>query len=244
MSERTPFLDVRDVYAGYGGTLILHGVSLTAAAGEIVTVIGPNGSGKSTLMKSIFGLVKPASGSVMCEGDDVTGWAPESLVRRGVGYVPQVDNVFGGLSINENLEMGAYTVSGGCADRLAEVYELFPVLAGRKRERAGNLSGGQRQLLALGRALMVRPRLLLLDEPTAGLAPAAVQAVLTHITEINRSGVTMVLVEQNAIAALKMSDRAYVLARGENQLEGKGQALLDDPEVGHLYLGRRRDGAA
>ena len=242
MTGDTPLLSVQDVSAGYGGALILHGVSLNVGQDEIVTVIGPNGSGKSTLMKTVFGLLTPVSGTVEFAGRDITGSAPDRVVRMGVGYVPQAENVFPSLSVQENLEMGAYTVSGDFSDRIAEMYQLFPDLIGRGREHAGNLSGGQRQMLALARALMLDPRLLLLDEPTAGLAPAAVQSVMQRIANVNASGVAIVLVEQNAMAALKISQRAYVLARGENQLEGEGRALLEDPEVGHLYLGRGRGG--
>ena len=238
MTDDTPVLNVQDVSAGYGGALILHGVSLVVRKDEIVTVIGPNGSGKSTLMKTVFGLLKPVSGTVEFAGREITGTAPDRVVKMGVGYVPQADNVFPTLTIQENLEMGAFTVSGDFSQRTSEMYNLFPDLIGRGRERAGNLSGGQRQMLALARALMLHPRLLLLDEPTAGLAPAAVQSVMHRISDINASGVAIVLVEQNAMAALKISRRAYVLARGENQLEGEGAALLEDPEVGRLYLGR------
>jgi len=244
VTNDTPLLRAQEVSAGYGGALILHGVSLSVREDEIVTVIGPNGSGKSTLMKSVFGLLKPVSGTVEFEGRDITGAAPDRVVRMGVGYVPQAENVFPSLTIQENLEMGAFTVSGDFSERIGEMYELFPDLIGREKERAGNLSGGQRQMLALARALMLDPRLLLLDEPTAGLAPAAVQSVMQRISDINSSGVAIVLVEQNAMAALRISQRAYVLARGENQLEGEGQALLEDPEVGRLYLGRGRGRAS
>jgi len=238
VTDDTPILNVQDVSAGYGGALILHNVSLVVRKDEIVTVIGPNGSGKSTLMKTVFGLLKPVSGTVEFAGREITGTAPDRVVKMGVGYVPQADNVFPTLTIQENLEMGAFTVSGDFSERISAMYNLFPDLTGRGRERAGNLSGGQRQMLALARALMLHPRLLLLDEPTAGLAPAAVQSVMRRISDINASGVAIVLVEQNAMAALKISNRAYVLARGENQLEGEGAALLEDPEVGRLYLGR------
>jgi len=233
-----PLLDVQGVSAGYGGALILRGVSISVGEDEIVTVIGPNGSGKSTLMKTVFGLLNPVSGTVEFGKRQIGGMAPDRVVRMGVGYVPQAENIFPSLTIRENLEMGAYTVAGDPSERITHMFELFPDLQGRGGERAGNLSGGQRQMLALARALMLTPRLLLLDEPTAGLAPTAVQSVMQRVSEINASGVAIVLVEQNALAALKISRRAYVLARGENQLEGEGSALLENPEVGRLYLGR------
>ena len=238
MTASAPLLNVQTVSAGYGGALILRGVSITVGGEEIVTVIGPNGSGKSTLMKTVFGLLKPVSGTVELGERHIAGTAPDRIVKMGIGYVPQAENIFSSLTIRENLEMGGYTVAGDTSARIAEMFDLFPDLKARGGERAGNLSGGQRQMLALARALMLEPRLLLLDEPTAGLAPAAVQSVMQRVADINASGVAIVLVEQNALAALKISRRAYVLARGENQLEGEGSALLEDPEVGRLYLGR------
>jgi neutral amino acid transport system ATP-binding protein len=230
-------LQVDDVVAGYGETEILHGVSIAVENGEIVTIIGPNGSGKSTLLKTVLGLVCARTGRVSFRGEDITSAAPESIVRKGISYVPQSNNVFPSLTIHENLEMGAFVRTDGLAQRLAEAYELFPDLAGRRKERAGRLSGGQRQMLALARALMLDPVLLLLDEPSAGLAPNMVTLVLEKILGINRTGVAILLVEQNAREALKLSSRGYVLASGQNQLEDRGENLLENPEVARLYLG-------
>ena len=243
VTQDSPILKVTDVSGGYGGATILNGVSMHVGQGEILAIIGPNGSGKSTLMKTIFGLLTPDSGAVEFAGNDITGTAPDRVVKMGVGYVPQAENVFPSLTIRENLEMGAFTVSGDSSERIAQMLALFPDLEDRGTERAGNLSGGQRQMLALARSLMLDPRLLLLDEPTAGLAPAAVRSVMGRVSDINAAGVAIVLVEQNALAALRISSRAYVLARGRNQLEGEGSALLADPEVGRLYLGRGDGGA-
>ncbi len=231
-------LQVREVVSGYGETEILHGVSIAVDEGEIVTIIGPNGSGKSTLLKTIVGLVEAKKGQVSFRGEDITGVAPESIVRKGICYVPQSSNVFPSLTVHENLEMGAFVRTDDFRPRIAEIYDLFPDLAERPRERAGRLSGGQRQMLALARALMLDPVLLLLDEPSAGLAPNLVTLVLEKILGINRTGVAIVLVEQNAHQALKLSSRGYVLASGQNQLEDRGERLLENPEVARLYLGR------
>jgi len=230
-------LQVREVVSGYGETEILHGVSIAVDEGEIVTIIGPNGSGKSTLLKTIVGLVEAKKGQVSFRGEDITGVAPESIVRKGISYVPQSSNVFPSLTIHENLEMGAFVRTDDFRQRIAEIYDLFPDLAERPRERAGRLSGGQRQMLALARALMLDPVLLLLDEPSAGLAPNLVTLVLEKILGINRTGVAIVLVEQNAHEALRLSKWGYVLAMGQNQLEDRGEKLLDNPEVARLYLG-------
>jgi ABC-type branched-subunit amino acid transport system ATPase component len=230
-------LQVSEVVSGYGETEILHGVSITVDEGEIVTIIGPNGSGKSTLLKTIIGLVEAKKGQVSFRGEDITGVAPESIVHKGISYVPQSSNVFPSLTIHENLEMGAFVRTDDFRQRIAEVYDLFPDLAERPRERAGRLSGGQRQMLALARALMLDPVLLLLDEPSAGLAPNLVTLVLEKILGINRTGVAIVLVEQNARQALKLSSRGYVLASGQNQLEDRGEKLLENPEVARVYLG-------
>ena len=233
----TGLLQVSDVVSGYGETEILHGVSIALNDGEIVTIIGPNGSGKSTLLKTIIGLVKAKQGRVSFRGEDITGMAPDLIVRKGICYVPQSSNVFPSLTIHENLEMGAFVRTDDFRQRMEEVYDLFPDLAERPRERAGRLSGGQRQMLALARALMLDPVMLLLDEPSAGLAPNMVSLVLDKILGINRSGVAILLVEQNAHEALKLSNRGYVLASGQNQIEDRGENLLDNPEVARLYLG-------
>ncbi len=230
-------LEVYDVVSGYGETEILHGVSIAVDEGEMVTIIGPNGSGKSTLLKTIIGLVQANKGRVIFQGEDITRVAPESIVRKGICYVPQSSNVFPSLTIHENLEMGAFVRTDDFRQRIAEMYDLFPDLAERPRERAGRLSGGQRQMLALARALMLDPVLLLLDEPSAGLAPNLVTLVLEKILGINKTGVAIVLVEQNAHEALRLSKRGYILAMGQNQLEDRGESLLENPEVARLYLG-------
>ena len=230
-------LEVSNVVAGYGETEILHGVSIAIEKGQIVTIIGPNGSGKSTLLKTIFGLLQPKKGRVRFRQEDITGMAPEIVVRKGLCYVPQSSNVFPSLSINENLEMGAFVRTDDFRQRLEEVYDLFPDLAERRKDRAGTLSGGQRQMLALARALMLDPVLLLLDEPSAGLAPNLVNSVFEKILGINSAGVAILLVEQNAREALGLSSWGYVLASGQNQLEDRGENLLKNPEVAKLYLG-------
>jgi ABC-type branched-subunit amino acid transport system ATPase component len=216
---------------------ILHDVSIHVDAGEVVTLIGPNGAGKSTLLKTIFGLIRPARGQIVFSGEDITGLPPNRIVSRGVSYVPQVENVFPSLSVIENLEMGAVTRRDDYRSRLEQVLALFPNLQGKRRLKVGSLSGGERQMVAMGRALMLDPALLLLDEPSAGLAPVMVDAVFAKIVEINRRGVAIVLVEQNAREALPLSHRGYVLAAGQTRLEGRGDELLADEEVGRLYLG-------
>ena len=230
-------LEASDVVAGYGQTEILHGVSISVGEGEIVTVIGPNGCGKSTLMKSLVGLVQVRSGSITFRGDEVSGYPPERIVRGGLCYVPQTDNVFPSLTIRENLEMGAFVRGDDYSRRVEEMFRLFPDLASRPQRRAGSLSGGQRQMLAIARALMLDPALLLLDEPSAGLSPAMMHVVFERIREVNASGVALLLVEQNARQALQMSDRGYILVAGENRLEDSGKDLLNNPDVARLYLG-------
>ena len=230
-------LQAANIVAGYGETEILHGVSVSVGEGEIVTIIGPNGCGKSTLMKAIVGLVSVRSGGVTFMGKDISDLPPQRIVRAGLCYVPQTANVFPSLTIRENLEMGAFVRNDDYSGRIDEMFDLFPDLAARPSARAGSLSGGQRQMLAIARALMLDPALLLLDEPSAGLSPAMVGLVFERIQGINRAGVSLLLVEQNAREALRMSDRGYVLSSGENRLEDAGQALLDNPEVARLYLG-------
>lgn len=225
------------VTTGYGGVEIVHEVSIRIDDGEIVTIIGPNGAGKSTLLKALFGLLPAWEGRIIFDDDDVTGLSPNALVSRGIGYVPQTDNVFPNLTIQENLEMGGFQRKDGVAERIEWVYSIFPVLAERPSEKAGRLSGGQRQMLALGRALMLEPKLLLLDEPSASLSPALVDTVFEKIIEINKLGTALLLVEQNARHALQISDRGYVLATGEKRLEGDADTLLASDDVRRLYLG-------
>jgi neutral amino acid transport system ATP-binding protein len=230
-------LSVNDLVAGYVPEVdILNGVELSVGEGQIVTVIGPNGAGKSTLIKSVFGLLPPRRGRVTLRGEDLTGMPPHSITRRGMSYVPQLDNIFPSLTVEENLEMGALE-RGSARERIEAIYELFPRLDERSRQTAGTMSGGERQMLAMGRALIPEPQLLLLDEPSAGLAPAFVEAIFEKVEDINRQGVTIVMVEQNARRALGMSDRGYVLDLGQNRFEGSGRDLLGDPKVADLYLG-------
>jgi neutral amino acid transport system ATP-binding protein len=230
-------LVTEDVVAGYVSEVdVLNGVSIRVAEGEIVTVIGPNGAGKSTLIKTIFGLLRPRQGSITFEGDDITMLKPHECTQRGLSYVPQLDNVFPTLTVEENLEMGSLHASK-TADQIDRMYDLFPRLGERRTQPAGTMSGGERQMVAMARALMPEPRALLLDEPSAGLAPAFVDAIFQKVEDINRAGVTIVMVEQNARRALAMSDRGYVLDLGQDRFEGPGKELLDDPKVAELYLG-------
>ena len=230
-------LSVDSIFAGYGETEILHGVSLRVEPGEAVTLFGPNGSGKSTLMKTIFGLLTPRQGSVVFENTDITGMQTDRLIRMGMSYVPQVGNIFPSLTIEENLEMGAFADDTDMRAQIAEMYRMFPDLRRSRRQRAGSLSGGQRQMLAFARALMLKPSLLLLDEPSAGLSPIMAQLIFDRLRDIRGSGVALLIVEHNIHAALAMSDRGYVLADGENRLDGSAAGLLDNPDIGRLYLG-------
>ena len=230
-------LKVENVTAGYGEMDILHGVHMELREGEIVALIGPNGAGKSTLMKTIFGLLRPRAGTITFRGQDITGRAPDQIVRLGICYVPQTDNVFPSLTVKENLEMGAFILNEDLSGRIERVYQVFPDLERFHNRKAGSLSGGQRQMLAMGRALMLDPQVLLLDEPSAGLAPKLVELIFEKIVDINETGVSILMVEQNAKQALKMADRGYVLATGRNRFEGTGEELLSDPQVAKLYLG-------
>ena len=236
-STENLILRVEDTTVGYSEIDILHGVSITLKAGEIVSVIGPNGAGKSTLLKTIFGCLKPKKGKVFLKDEDITGLKPEKIVKKGISYVPQVENIFPSMTIQENLEMGAFIRTDDYSSRLNEMFELFPDLKKRRNQRAGQLSGGQRQMVAMGRALMLDPRVLLLDEPSAGLAPNLVSMIFEKIKDINSTGVAMILVEQNAREALSMAQRGYVLATGRNVLDGEAKALLENKEVARLYLG-------
>jgi branched-chain amino acid transport system ATP-binding protein len=239
----TPLLEVNGLEAGYDDALILRGVDLSADAEQIVAIVGPNGAGKSTLLKAVYGLVRPSGGSVRFEGVDVTGQRADRLTRRGMNLVPQVDNVFPSLTIAENLHVGALVLPR--TERQAEiarVLEVFPLLAERRRQRAGSLSGGQRKLVAVARALVARPRLLLLDEPSAGLSPIAIDLVFEKLVEIRSLGIAIVMVEQNARRALALADTGYVLDTGRNAYTGPGRTLLGDPRVVELYLGGSASG--
>jgi branched-chain amino acid transport system ATP-binding protein len=230
-------LAVSDLDASYGDLQILDGVDLTVDAGEYVTIVGPNGAGKSTVMKSIFGLTTHMGGAIRFCDEDIAGLPAEEIITRGLSYVPQSDNVFPGLSVEENLEMGAYILDSVPQDRLEAVFERFPILAERRSQTAGSLSGGQRQMLAMGRALMLDPDLLLLDEPSAGLAPDLVTETLDRVDAINEDGTAVLMVEQNAKEALRRCDRGYVLVQGQNRHEDTGEALLADEQVREDFLG-------
>ena len=231
-------LEAENITAGYTSEVnILSNVGMQLKSGQIVSVIGPNGAGKSTLLKTIFGILKPAKGKIRLRGEDITGLKPDKIAKKGISYVPQVNNVFPSLTIQENLDMGAFIRSDDYSQRLDQIYQLFPILGERKKQKAGQLSGGQRQMVAMGRALMVDPQVLLLDEPSAGLAPNLVEMIFEKIIDINKTGVSMIIVEQNAREALKMADHGYVLAMGRNVLDDSGKALLNNEEVGRLYLG-------
>lgn len=237
-SNRELLLQVENVFAGYvSGLDILQGINLKLFAGEIIAIIGPNGAGKSTLAKAICGLLSPHTGSIVWRGQNIGGYKPNEIVTQGVCYVPQLANVFRSLTVEENLEMGAFIRDIPLGDLKSKIYTTFPKLADRRRQQAGTLSGGERQMLAMGRAMMLEPGLLILDEPSAALSPILVDDILAKIREINAEGTSIILVEQNARKALAMSDRGYVLDSGRDRFEGPGPQLLDDPKVGALYLG-------
>lgn len=234
-------LEVQEVYAGYIKDLnILQGVNFRIETHELVTVIGPNGAGKSTLAKTIFGLLSPHQGKIIFKGENIAGLKPNEIVSRGMCYVPQIVNVFPSLTIEENLEMGAYILSGSPQKQKDLVYTMFPKLKERAKQKAGTLSGGERQMLAMGKALMLDPDLLILDEPSAALSPILVKSVFEQIKAINDTGKAIILVEQNAKKALMMAHRGYVLEGGKDAVEGKGSDLLDNPQVAELYLGTSR----
>ncbi len=230
-------LETSGIKCGYGDTEILHGVSININTDEIVTIIGPNGSGKSTLLKSIINLIEINEGTVFFDSIDITNKTSEAIVELGICYVPQSNNVFSSLSIQENLEMGAFIRKSDYKERLDELFDIFPDLQENKTKKARYLSGGQQQMLAIARALMLNPKLLLLDEPSAGLAPNLVSSVFETILTIHKAGVSVLMVEQNAKAALERSNRGYVLATGENRADGTGKSLLKNKEIASLYLG-------
>jgi len=241
MTKEKKILNVNNVISGYGEIEILHGVSIEVYEKEIVTIIGPNGCGKSTLMKTIFGLLRPSSGSIEFMIDnimtEIQNYETENLIKIGLSYVPQSENVFPSLTIKENLEMGSFINEEGIAESINSMYELFPVLNEKQDDPADQLSGGQRQMLAFARALMLKPKLIILDEPSAGLAPNLVASVFDTIKKIHESGVSILMVEQNAKAALEISNRGYVLATGENKAADSGKKLLQNKEIASLYLG-------
>jgi len=229
-------LQVEEVVSGYTDIDILNGVSIHVEKGEIVSIIGPNGAGKSTLLKTIIGMLKPRSGSIFFDGQDIAGMTTHNIVARGMGFVPQEKNTFPSLTVMENLEMGAF-IKREMGDVLEEVFDIFPVLREKKHHRATTLSGGEIKMLAMGRAMMPEPKVLLLDEPTAGLSPKLREVVFEKIMDINGTGTTILMVEQNAKKALSISHRGYVLEMGKNRFEGEGLSLLENENVLKLYLG-------
>jgi len=239
MTPEVPLLVAQGLTAGYGRIDILHEVSLTVGLHEIVSIIGPNGAGKSTAFKTIVGFLTPRTGRVLFNGEDITGTRPDLVLRRGLAYVPQGRIVFPQMTVLENLEMGAYTERDPkrVAAAMEQVYRLFPILAERRRQAAGTMSGGEQQMVAIARALMTAPRLILLDEPSLGLSPKFVTLIFEKLVELREAGYTLMLVEQNATRALAIADRGYVLELGRNRFDGAGRQLLADPEVKRLYLG-------
>jgi len=231
-------LEVDSVTAGYGGAPVISDVSLRTRAGQITAIVGPNGAGKSTLLKALVGIIRMSSGSVQLNGKDVTGVATEKLVRRGISYVPQVANVFSGLTVRENLEMGGFCLKAGLSERLEELCQLFPDLTGALKRKAGTLSGGQRTMLAMARGLMLDPTVLVLDEPSAGLSPIFQGMLWEQIAKIAATGVSILVVEQNTRRTLKHADWAYIMVMGKNQLDGPAQELAGDEAVVDLYVGR------
>lgn len=229
-------LTVENLSSGYDGTSIVNDVSIDIFQGEIVVIIGPNGCGKSTLLKTIFGLIKPYSGKIIFNGENITGSRPFDLVREGMGFVPQIDNVFPNLSVIENLEMGGYLEK---EPDFGKIYDIFPILRDKKKEKASSLSGGERQMLAIARALMTRPELILLDEPSAGLSPKMVEVLMEKIKDIGKGRTSVILVEQNTKSALSIADRGYIMVMGKKVFEGKADEILDHKEIGRLYLGKK-----
>ena len=230
-------LAISDLTAGYGQMTILKGVSMSLQAGEIGVIVGPNGAGKSTLLKAIFGMLNVTGGSISFEGTDITGIRSEKLAAHRIAFVPQESNVFASLTVQENLEMGAYSRRDDHSAVMDKVYEIFPDLKSKRRQPAGELSGGQRQMVAFGRAMMIEPKLILLDEPTAGLSPMFMSVIFDRVIAINRTGVTVAMVEQNAKQALAIAHKGFVLANGRNSYTDTGQNLLNNPEVARSFLG-------
>ncbi|AEQ53057.1 ABC transporter ATP-binding protein [Pelagibacterium halotolerans] len=230
-------IDLKDIVAGYGGTPILNGVNMAIDASDIGVIVGPNGAGKSTTLKAIFGLLTVTAGTVTFDGQDVTNFEADRLVPMGLSFVPQEHNVFTAMSVHENFEMGAFVRRDDITESLDMVYEMFPDLKAKRRQPAGELSGGQRQMVAMGRALMSRPKLLMLDEPSAGLSPRYMMEIFEQVVKINAAGVGILMVEQNARQALAFATKGFVLTSGQNRFTGTGQELLDDPDVAKSFLG-------
>jgi branched-chain amino acid transport system ATP-binding protein len=232
-----PIIEVKNVVGGYGGAPILNGVNIAIEQSDIGVIVGPNGAGKSTTLKAIFGLLRVTSGSVVFDGHDIGNSLPDRLVPLGLSFVPQERNVFTSLSVEENLEMGAFTRRDDITGSLDRVYAMFPVLKEKRRQPAGELSGGQRQMVAMGRALMSNPKLLMLDEPSAGLSPRYVLEIFEEIVKVNKAGVAILMVEQNARQALAFASKGFVLTQGQNRFTGTGAELIADPEVAKSFLG-------
>ena len=222
---------------GYGGADILKGCTVEVESGEIAVIVGPNGAGKSTAMKAMFGMLDLRAGSVLLDGEDITNLLPQHRVQRGMGFVPQTQNIFTSMTVEENLEMGGFIRNHDFSDTIAEIYDLFPVLREKRAQLAGELSGGQRQQVAVGRALMTQPKVLMLDEPTAGVSPIVMDDLFDRIIDVARTGIAILMVEQNAKQALTIADRGYVMVQGENRYTDTGAALLENPDVRRAFLG-------
>ena len=232
-----PLIEVKNVIGGYGGAPILNGVNISIEQSDIGVIVGPNGAGKSTTLKAIFGLLKVTGGSVSFEGEEITNSLPDKLVPKGLSFVPQEKNVFTSMTVQENLEMGGFIRRDDITGTLNEIFAMFPMLAEKRKQPAGELSGGQRQMVAMGRALMSKPKLLMLDEPSAGLSPKYVLEIFEHIVTVNKAGVGILMVEQNARQALAFASKGFVLASGANRFSGTGAELIADPEVAKSFLG-------
>jgi len=231
------YLIGENMTGGYGGADILHDCTIAAEQGEIAVIVGPNGAGKSTAMKAVFGMLKIHTGRIMLDGEDITKLTPQDRVAKGMAFVPQTSNVFPSMSVEENLEMGAFLRRDDIFKTIDQVYELFPILKEKRNQNAGELSGGQRQQVAVGRALMTQPKVLMLDEPTAGVSPIVMDELFDRIIEVARTGISILMVEQNARQALNIADKGYVLVQGANRFTDTGQALMNDPEVRKSFLG-------